>query len=69
MAAPQTVLTSCQIGDIGHPRTVCGNPGHILKDSRLVQCHVSGYNPSWIPKQHLLDTVPSIWTHLMLLCM
>ena len=28
MAAPQTGLTSCQIGDMGHPRTVHGNPRH-----------------------------------------
>ena len=28
MAAPQTGLTSCQIGDMGHPGTVSGNPGH-----------------------------------------
>ena len=26
MAAPQTGLTSCQIGDIGYPRTVHANP-------------------------------------------
>ena len=25
MAAPQTGLTSCQIGDMGHPGTVRGN--------------------------------------------
>ena len=29
MAAPQTGLTSCKIGDTGHPRTVYGNPRHI----------------------------------------
>ena len=29
MAAPQTGLTSCQIGDIGHPRTVQGNTRYI----------------------------------------
>ena len=29
MAAPQTGLTSCQIGDIGYPRTVHGNSRHI----------------------------------------
>ena len=29
MAAPQTGLTSSQIGDMGHPRTVPGNPRHI----------------------------------------
>ena len=29
MAAPQTGLTSCQIGDMGHPGTVHGNPRHI----------------------------------------
>ena len=29
MAAPQTGLTSCQIGDIGYPRTVRGNPRHV----------------------------------------
>ena len=30
MAAPQTGLTSCQIGGIGYPRTVHGNPRCIL---------------------------------------
>ena len=30
MAAPQTGLTSCQIGDMGHPRAVHGNPRYIL---------------------------------------
>ena len=29
MAAPQTGLTSCQTGDMGHPVTVRGNPRHI----------------------------------------
>ena len=29
MATPQTGLTSCQIGDMGHPGTVRGNPRHI----------------------------------------
>ena len=29
MAAPQTGLTSCQIGDIGYPRTVHANPRDI----------------------------------------
>ena len=32
MAAPQTELTSCQIGGIGYPRTVCADPRHILID-------------------------------------
>ena len=30
VAAPKTELTSCQIGGIGYPRTVCGNPRHNL---------------------------------------
>ena len=29
MAAPQTGLTNCQIGGIGYPRKVHGNPRHI----------------------------------------
>ena len=29
MAAPQTGLTNCLIGDMGHPRTVHGNPRYI----------------------------------------
>ena len=29
MAAPQTGLTSCEIGDMGHPGTVYGNPRYI----------------------------------------
>ena len=29
VAAPQTGLTSCQIGGIGYPRTVHGNPRHV----------------------------------------
>ena len=32
MAAPQTGLTSCQIGGIGYPRTVHGNPRHTLNE-------------------------------------
>ena len=30
VAAPQTGLPSCQIGDIGRPGTVRGNPRHTL---------------------------------------
>ena len=33
VAAPQTGLTSCQIGDMGHPGTVHGNPRHIPNSS------------------------------------
>ena len=29
VAAPQTGLTSCEIGDIGYPGTVRGNPRHM----------------------------------------
>ena len=29
MAAPQMGLTSCKIGDMGHPGTVRDNPRHI----------------------------------------
>ena len=33
MAAPQTGLTCCQIGDMGHPGSVRGNPRHIPNDA------------------------------------
>ena len=42
MAAPQTVLTSCQIGDMGHPRTVRGNPIDIYHThSMVIATHIA----------------------------
>ena len=51
MAAPQTGLTSCQIGDMGRPRTVHGNPRYIplLRSEANSAPLISHYIISQIP--------------------
>ena len=39
MAAPQTGLTSCQIGDMGYPGTVHGNPS----EACIADLHAPNY--------------------------
>ena len=43
MAAPQTGLTSCRIGDMGHPGTVHGNPRHIPASLIMSAQHMNPY--------------------------
>ena len=43
MAAPQMGLTSCQIGDMGYPRTVRGNSRHIPQEWGKILCIIYAY--------------------------
>ena len=72
VAAPQTGLTSCQIGDMGHPGTVHGNPRHIPCSNELLAKSVNlflytvsshtGYKPQQRYTQQFLR--PSLLPYL-----
>ena len=57
MAAPQTGLTSCQIGDMGHPRTVHGNPRYIPQ--KLLGVFLEIYMYEICAHVQTVDTRPS----------
>ena len=67
MAAPQTGLTSCQIGDMGHPRTVHGNPRHIPmykvknRGGNYLLCLNGSYTPHFYIESNSLLLLERVW--------
>ena len=63
VAAPQTGLTSCQIGGIGYPRTVRGNPRHIpFRETWLERFHCTNSHKQWLLECHsLIENQIFLW--------
>ena len=69
VAAPQTGLTSCQIGDIGHPRKVRGNPRYIPGNRAMLctcffmyppnTCHFYWRESTWVMK--FISLLSTVW--------